>query len=302
MVDLLTRAGCFIGIIVLGFLLKQWGVFRDADFSVLSKVVVRITLPAAIVTSFAGKQIEPSLLVMAGLGVLTGLIYVGLGFVLNWKTDRERQAFEMLNLTGYNVGCFTMPFAQSFLGPTGVIVTSLFDSGNAFMCLGTAFGLASTVKDGSGFDLKRVLRALLRSVPFVTYILMTALNLAQIGLPGPILSFAKIAGDANPFVAMLMVGVGFRVSGDRKQWGAMARLLAVRYGTAAVFALLCWFVLPFSLEARQALVILMFAPIANAVPAFTEEMKSDVGLSSAINSISVVISIVILLILLPVIL
>ena len=52
----------------------------------------------------------------------------------------------------------------------------------------------------------------------------------------------------------------------------------------------------------QALVLLAFSPIASAVPAFTGEMKSDIGLSSAINSISIVCSIVIIVSLLMVLL
>jgi hypothetical protein len=38
----------------------------------------------------------------------------------------------------------------------------------------------------------------------------------------------------------------------------------------------------------------VFSPIASAAPAFTGDLKGDVGLSSAINSISIVCSIVII--------
>lgn len=69
---------------------------------------------------------------------------------------------------------------------------------------------------------------------------------------------------------------------------------AIRYSIAAAIALGCFYLLPFDLEVRQALVILSFSPIASAVPAFTEELDGDVGLSSAINSISIVCSIVII--------
>ena len=74
----------------------------------------------------------------------------------------------------------------------------------------------------------------------------------------------------------------------------------VRYALATVYALAFYFLLPFALEIRQALVILAFAPIGSAVPAFAREMKSDVGLSSAINSIAMVISIAIIVSLLVV--
>ena len=300
MLEILTRAGSFIAIIVLGYCLKKIGVFKEEDFGILSKICIRITLPAAIITSFAGKEIDPSLLSLLFLGIGCGAVYILAGYVLNLRRGRDQQAFEMLNLPGYNIGCFTMPFAQSFLGSVGVITTSLFDSGNALICLGGAYGVAASVKDGKGFDFMRVLKAVSRSVPFVTYVLMVALNLLRVPIPGPVLECAGIIGGANSFMAMFMIGVGFKLAGDWRQIGTIARVVGVRYGIGAIFALICYFLLPFDLEVRQTLVILVFSPIGTAVPAFTAELKGDVGLSSAINSISIVVSICIYVVLLSV--
>ena len=209
MLEILTRAGSFIAIIVLGYVLKRIGVFKEQDFGILSKICIRITLPAAIITSFAGKTFDPSMLLLLFLGIGCGAMYSLAGYLLNLRRGRDQQAFEMLNLPGYNIGCFTMPFAQSFLGPVGVITTSLFDSGNAFICLGGAFGVAASVKDGKGFDLKRILKALTRSVPFVTYIIMVAMNLLRLPIPGLVTECAGIIGGANSFMAMFLIGVGF---------------------------------------------------------------------------------------------
>ena len=300
MLDILTRAGSFVAIILLGYALKRIGVFKEEDFGVLSKICIRITLPGAIITSFAGKEIDVSMLTLLFLGIGCGVIYICLGFLLNLRSSREQRAFEILNLPGYNIGCFTMPFAQSFLGPLGVIATSLFDSGNAFICLGGAFGVASSVKDGKGFDLKRILRALSKSVPFVTYLIMVTLNLLRIQVPAAVVECAGIIGGANSFMAMFMIGVGFKLSGDKSQTGKIVRILGVRYGVGAILAYIFYFVLPFDLQVRQALVILAFSPIGSAVPPFTAELGGDVGLSSAINSMAIVISIIIYVVLLGV--
>ena len=301
MLEILTRAGSFIAIIVLGYVLKKVGVFKEEDFGVLSKICIRITLPAAIITSFAGKEIEPSLLLLLFLGIGCGVVYICLGFLLNRNNAREQKAFDILNLPGYNIGCFTMPFAQSFLGPMGVIATSLFDSGNAFICLGGAFGVASSVKDGKGFDFKRIVKALGCSVPFMTYLIMVAMNLMKLSVPGMVLECATIVGGANSFMAMFMIGVGFKLTlADRGQLSKILRILGVRYGLGAVFALIFYFVLPFDIQVRQALVILAFSPIGSAVPPFTAELGGDVGLSSAINSMAIVISICIYVVLLGV--
>ena len=301
MLEILTRAGSFIAIIVLGYILKKVGVFKEEDFGVLSKICIRITLPAAIITSFAGKEIDAGLLVLLFLGIGCGVLYICLGFLLNRRSSKEQRAFEILNLPGYNIGCFTMPFAQSFLGPMGVIATSLFDSGNAFICLGGAFGVASSVKDGRGFDFKRIFRALSRSVPFITYLLMVAMNLLRLPVPGMVIECASIIGGANSFMAMFMIGVGFKLTlGDKSQTGQILKVLGVRYGVGAVLAAVFYFLLPFDIQVRQALVILAFSPIGSAVPPFTAELGGDAGLSSAINSMAIVISICIYVVLLGV--
>lgn len=300
MLDILTRAGCFVAIIILGYVLKRIGFFKQEDFTILSRITIRITLPAAIIVNFAGKQIDPAMLSLGLLGFGGGAIYILLGYILNRRASKDQRAFEMLNLAGYNIGTFVLPFAQNFLGSAGVIATSLFDTGNSIICLGGAFSLASMVKSGKGFSVKRILKALATSVPFITYVIMVTMNLTRIPVPGFVLSFAELIANANAFMAMLMIGVGFKLEANRSQMTQIAKMLIVRYGVAAVLALIYYFVLPLGLEVRQALVILAFSPIGSAVPGFTGEMKGDVGLSSALNSITIIISIVIIVTLLSV--
>ena len=300
MLDILIRAGSFVAIIFLGFALKKIGFFKQEDFTILSRITIRITLPAAIVMNFAGKQIDPAMLGLGLLGLGGGAIYIALGYFLNRKNSKEQQSFEMLNLAGYNIGTFVLPFAQNFLGPAGALSTSLFDTGNSIICLGGAYSLAAMVKDGKGFSVMRILKAMATSVPFMTYVIMVTITLAKIPVPGFVTSFAGLIANANAFMAMLMIGVGFKLESNRSQLGRIARILIVRYAVAAVLALVYYFMLPLGLEVRQALVILAFSPIGSAVPGFTGELKGDVGLSSALNSIAIIISIVIIVTLLSV--
>lgn len=300
MLQILTRAGCFVAIIILGFTLKKVGFFKQEDFTLLSRITIRITLPAAIIVNFSGMSIDLSMLGLGLLGLGGGLLYILLGYLVNRKNTPEQQAFEMLNLPGYNIGTFVLPFAQSFLGPAGVIAASLFDTGNSVICLGGAYSLAAMVKDGKGFSGKRILKSLATSVPFVTYMIMVSMNLTGIPVPGFVVSCAEIIAGANAFMAMLTIGVGFKLEGDRRQVGRIVKILAIRYGVAAILAAVYYFVLPLELYVRQALVILAFSPIGSAIPGFTGELKGDVGLSSALNSIAIMISIVIIVVLLTV--
>lgn len=291
MIDVLTRAGCFIAIIIAGYVLRKVNFFKEGDFAVLSKITLKITLPAAFISNFSGKQLDPTMLAYTFMALGAGVLYMILGYVINIGKSREEKAFGVLNLPGYNIGNFTIPFVQSFLGPVGVITTSLFDAGNAFVCLGGAFGVASSIKGTGKFSIKRVIKALSKSVAFLTCITMMILGMLGITLPQPVIELAGIVGGANAFIAMLMLGVGFKLSGEKSQIGTIAKILAVRYGVGLVLAIL-FYNLPIELEARTALMVLAFSPIGSAVPAFTEEMGGDAGLSAALNSISIICSIV----------
>ena len=298
MEEIILKAGCYIAIILLGFVLRQTGFFDEHAFPVLSRLVIRVTLPAAIISNAVGREIDLGMLAIILLGMGGGILYMVIGWLMNRKQSRETQAFHILNIPGYNIGTFALPFTQSFLGSVGMLTTSLFDVGNAFVCLGGAFGVASAVKDGKGFDVKRILKALSRSVPFLAYIVTVTMNLLYIPIPAVVGNLAGIIANANVFLAMLMIGVGFRLDLDFSQMGRIARILLVRYGVAAVLALAYYFLLPFDLEARQTLVILAFSPIGSAVPGFTAELEGDVGLSCTVNSLAIVISIVIMVALL----
>ena len=292
MLNILIKAGCYIAIILLGIGLRRIGFFKESDFSVLSKIVIKVTLPAALIVNAATRELDPRLLSLALLGLGGGVIYVSAGWFVSRKADKDTKAFDMLNHSGYNIGLFAIPFTESFLGATGVMTASLFDVGNAFVCLGGAYGVAAAVKEGKGFDLKRVLKALIVSVPFLVHIGTVIMNLLYIPIPAPVVDCARIVAGANSFLAMLMIGVGFKLELDKSKLGRIGRALVIRYGIAAILALCYWFLLPFDRGVRLALVILAVSPIGSAVPGFTEEMKGDVGLSCSINSLSILISIV----------
>ena len=147
-------------------------------------------------------------------------------------------------------------------------------------------------ESGKKFSLRPIFRALFRSVPFITLMTMLLISLLHLSLPQPVLEFAGIISGANAFLSMLMVGVGFELSGDRTQLGAIARTLLPKYLFGMLMSIVCFRFLPMPLAYRQALAILFFAPIPSAAPAFTADMGGYYGLASAANSIAILISIV----------
>ncbi len=289
---ILMRAGSFMAVIILGYVLKKVGFFKEEDFYVMSKIMVKITLPASIIVNFSQTKMEPSMFLLCLLGFGGGILYMALGWIMGGK-DPDEKGFQILNLSGYSIGSFTMPFTSSFFGPAGVVVTSLFDTGNAVIALGGSYSIGAMVKNREKkFSFIPLCKTLLCSVPFDAYLFMYILYWLHLSLPAPVLNIAQLVANANAFLAMLMLGVGFKLSGDRTQMSKIVKMLGVRYGVAALTAAAFYFLLPFSLEYRQALAVLVFSPIAAAAPAFTADLKGDINLASAVNSLSIIISMV----------
>ena len=67
--EVLIKAGALVLIIVLGYGLKRAGFFKVTDFTFLSKVVINLTLPGAIVTNFSKISFEAQLLWLVVIGI-----------------------------------------------------------------------------------------------------------------------------------------------------------------------------------------------------------------------------------------
>ena len=293
MSDIIIRAGSFIAIVFLGYFLRRIGFFKKEDFGVISKIVIRITLPAALVVSFSGQELQYSMFLLSLLSLSFALTMIALAYLLNRGYGREAQAFAIINMSGFNIGNFVLPFAQSFLGPVAVMAVSIFDVGSSSIGLGVSYGIACMVKEsGRKFSFRPILRSLFHSVPFITLMFMLILSLLHLKLPKPVIEFAGIISGGNAFLSMLLVGVGFELSGDRTQLGTIMRILLPKYLLGLAMSIVSYNFLPLPLEYRQALAILFFAPIPTAAPAFTADMGGDYGLASAVNSMAILVSIV----------
>jgi predicted permease len=207
MIAVLTKALAFVLIIVLGYLLKRTGFFAQKDYKIVSKIMINITLPAAIITAYANFKLNNSLLFLVLLGFICNVIMLLLGFLASRKKDRGSRAYYMLNFPGYNIGALTLPYVQSFLGPFGVIATCMFDTGNAMMCAGGSYAITSSVvgAEKSG-GIKGVGKKLLSSTPFVVYTSMLIITLLGMHLPQGVINIASVIGTANAFLAMLSIG------------------------------------------------------------------------------------------------
>ena len=110
---ILLRAFSLVFFLVLGVLLKKLNVLHQSDFTALSRIVMRVTLPCAVLVNLNGADLGLSMLSITFLGLLIGILLMGCGYLLYFRKGPALQAFGLLNLAGFNIGNFALPFIRA---------------------------------------------------------------------------------------------------------------------------------------------------------------------------------------------
>ena len=290
--EIAAKAASLILIIVIGYVIKRIGWVSAADFPKFSKIVLRITLPCALITSFNTFDITSNLLFLTAIGLLANLILQITGYLVNQRKGGIAQAFGIINLGSYNVGAFAMPYIAGLMGPQSIIFASLFDVGNSFGAAGIGYGWSRSVaNENQKTTLGGFLKLMFLSPLFDTYLLLLLMRLFGLQLPDSVITFTSTVGDANTFMAMLMIGIGLELGLDAHRFRLAFKYLAIRYGFSLIFSILTVLFLPVSMVVKTILCMLFFSPIASMATGFTDEAGGDVETSAFMNSVSILIGI-----------
>jgi len=291
----LVKPMSYVLVIVLGYTLKRAGFFGREDHRMISKIMINVTMPCTIIRAFSGFSRDPQMFLIVGIGFLFALLPMLMMYLTTRGVETKLRAYRMLNIGGYNIGCFSLPLLEAFFGNTGVVTACMFDTGNAVMMTGGSYALTSTLLGTGGESregMRDILLKFLKSAPFDTYLIMFTLTALNLKVPDTVFTLVQPAANANAFLAMLMIGMMFEPAGDPALQRETARELAIRYAIAVCFACICYFLTPFDLVVRQALVVMCFAPLSSLAPIYTDRCHSYTALASFSNSASIAVSLV----------
>ena len=293
---IILKAMAMVIVIAVAYTFKRCGILGQGSKDAATKIVLNLTLPAAIITGFDNYEQDAGLYMMVALGFCLNLFFYFVGYLMSMGKSREDRVFATINSPGFNIGSFTLPFVQNFVGPSGVVVTCMFDMGNSVMCTGGSFALTSMFFGGNGerMTVKDFAKKLFSSVPFDVYMGLLLLSFVGFRFPEPVLTLIAPAAAANGFMAMVMLGLMFEIQFKREYLWLAVKTLGTRYLLMTVLALLCWHFLPVALEYRQVLMLVLFSPMSALCPVFTEKCGGDSGLSGFLSSISIIISVIIM--------
>ncbi|MGN1280700.1 MAG: AEC family transporter [Succinivibrio sp.] len=295
----LINASTVIAIFLLGYFFKRFKLVGIGSAKELSYVVMYVTLPCAILSGTSGAiDLEATLYFIIPLAFCISLLFPLLGYFIA-RRDPQKCVYTMLNLGGFNIGNFILPFMQSILTPEGFIALCLFDVVNAFFCFGGVYCLALYMNRkgfNSGFqvNLKTILIELSKSITSYCCIISIVLSASGLVIPSQALHAIKMVGGANTFLCMFIIGVALNFDISFAKVKRILMMIFYRYSTAIVVACAVWFLLPYSSMVRLVIMAITFAPITSMAPITAIRCLPQFAEDSAnLNMVSVITSVVI---------
>lgn len=281
--------------IFLGYLLRRLEILRAEAFHAVSGLVLCVTLPCVVITGLNGVAVTGDMVWVVILGFLSNLLFLGIATLFARKApDEDTRAFDRLNLSGFSIGPFAIPYIQAFYPGAGFLTTIVFDIGNSVMSAGGTYAVVAGAKEKTTAwgAVKNVGGKLLRSRPTLSYLLMLVLSFASIRLPDAVTTCTSVAANANTFLCMVMIGESINISMPPGTMKRLLKLLGERFLMQAALAAAFYFLLPFDLEVRRALALVAFSPVPAMNLIYTAKMEGDLALAANLSSMSVGVAIV----------
>lgn len=293
MEKIIENAVAFFLIIFFGYMSRKKGILTMLDGRNLGKVIMNITLPCALLSTVRSMEIGLPMLLAILLAIIVQFIMLYVGYAISKGSSSNERAAYALNVSGFNIGNFAVPFAQYFYEGNAISYISMFDIGNSFMGLGINYCVGTIIAYRDCHQrISDILKKLFSSVPFDTYLLLFVFSLLHFELPECIINITSRIGSSNTFLSMFMVGLllDFHISKD--EYKSVIKILGARLIGSFIFVLIVWFLFPVPVVAKQMLMIALLSPSMSVAPLFCYYVGYKGNMPAIIGSCSMLISIV----------
>lgn len=293
MEQVIQQAGAFILIIFLAYFLKRKGYIKESDGNIISFIIANITLPCALLAGTVGIELSGDTTILILLGLLTNIIMAFVGYGAKAGDSKLLQGVFMLNVSGYNIGNFVLPFVQAVMPLLATTYLSAFNIGATFMGVGGIYALSDhIIHKTEHFEIRNFLKILFSSISLDIYIIVFILMLFDISMPRVIINTAAILGSANTFLAMFLVGMLLDFQIKKAEFVDLLKILVLRYAGAAIFTIITYLFLPLPALAKEVLMIIYFSPILNIATIFSKKIGYDGNLSANAGTLTIILSII----------
>lgn len=295
MTTILLNALSIMLVLFLALLLKKIKILHQKDGALTSKMVVYLTLPATILIGVNHTKLSNIFFILMFMGLFSNLLLVFLGKFIGRKATVEECGLYMFDLSGYNIGNFSIPFVSSFF-PAAILFLAMFDMGNSLMVTGTTQAIVelSSGRKKHGFILQEIFGVLFRNPPFVVYIFMFILAIFGLSFPDEWLIPIRPLANANTLLSIFTIGLFMEFRLPKGKLKLVLKILTWRYLLAFILASLVYFFLPFPAIIKEILLLIFFCPMSFLHMIQAIELGNDKALAGLTISLSMFISLILM--------
>ena len=276
----------------IGYMLKVLKILSPGDTKPLGSIILGLTLPAVIISTFSASVYDSWMLAALACGVVyTGSLTL-VTYLMTRRMEPKRRALFLLHCSGLNSGNIAIPYLSSAL-PGALVYAGMFATGDSFFALGGNYAAACIVmKKESSSRIRTVLNAFRSSPPLFAYVGMALCLLLGIRLPKPFISFCGFIGEANTVLCMLFIGLSLNFSKGAVSLKDVGIILGFRMLSACVLAALTLVIFRSApVMLRQAIAICVFSAIPNIELIFTQKLELDTATAGLCNTLSCILAI-----------
>ncbi len=190
-------------VMIIGFFARKRNIINAQVNRGLTGLLLNITLPFTIITSFNYEFSIDMLKKSGGVLVYTSLIFIIsylIGRVLYSKYPREIKGVLMFSAMFSNCGFMGFPIIKSVYGQEGIFYGAIFNMVFNILLWTVGISLFTGKK-----DLKTVKRALMNPGTVAVYIGLI-IFFFSIKLPAPIMNTLEMVGDMTSPLSMIVIG------------------------------------------------------------------------------------------------
>lgn len=278
-------------IIALGYLFKRFNILKEKDGEGLSRIVFNLTLPALIVVTFNDIHLDFSLVLLIVSAIVYGGLIASVGLFVYRKEASRIKGTLMMLVPGFNIGLFAYPLVEGIWGQKGLQYFGMFDVGNAFIVFGLIYIMGSFYSsEDVHLSVTFIVKKMLKSIPFITYIVVCLLNIANWHLPVPVIHVSRVISAANMPMSLLLLGLYLNFTFDKSYNRLILKLLSIRYVVGLVVGTLLFFLLPMGEMFKYTLLLGFILPTSASVLPYAVEFGYDQRFVGTVSNITVLIS------------
>jgi malate permease and related proteins len=284
-----------LSLVVVGFLLKQIGLFRSGDSQVMARLIINITLPVVIFLSIARANVSPAkmaLLAFCGVVVSLGLGVISGAVTRYLHVEQQVAGVIILATMIMNIGFFLYPVFLTVYGQEGISRLAAFDLGNSIVASSYGFYVATRYGKRPPVGYRQsILRVL--SLPVLWAVLIgLVVNLLRIPLSPFLTKMLEPLAVANIPLAMLTLGAFLQLRYTRLP--LMGLTVALRMGGGFLLGQAC--VLLAHLQGLDKVAVSMGSamPVGMAVMVYSINEGLDAEFAAGTISLSILAGLVIM--------